>query len=193
MAFGFLARGELTRQPTEMQNQLHDDQSVKARSYVVNYNSHAFRKLFQAAQRRRLYNVEPSKKYKAEQERFPRYRHGDQRDQLAGYFVDDNPLWVFRTAGPRDAGCSGNSDGDSQQGEQNCGPRLPVRADPARDQPPQNHSRCRSPSPRPRPQPPDAKKRGNQLSPARPARYFGLRDSSSSNASLVSRTGDEIT
>src|SRR5206468_4061359 len=36
---GFLARGELTRQPTEMQNQLHDDQSVKARSYVVNYNS----------------------------------------------------------------------------------------------------------------------------------------------------------
>ncbi len=27
----------------------------------------------------------------------------------------------------------------------------------------------------------------------RPARYFGLRDSSSSNASLVSRTGDEIT
>src|SRR3989454_12823597 len=49
MAFGFLARGELTRQPTEMQNQLHDDQSVKARSYVVNYNSHAFRKLLQAA------------------------------------------------------------------------------------------------------------------------------------------------
>src|SRR5438094_10490274 len=49
MAFVFLARGELTTQPTEMQNSLHDDQSVKARSYVVNYNSHAFRKLLQAA------------------------------------------------------------------------------------------------------------------------------------------------
>ncbi len=84
--------------------------AVKTGSHIVDHDAHSFGKAFQLAHRRRLHDIEPSKKYKAQQQRFPRHRHRNQGDELAGNFVDHHKLRIFQAAGPRHASGRGNSD-----------------------------------------------------------------------------------
>src|ERR1700730_5943599 len=59
------ARGvRLSRQQTEMQHNLHYRQAVKTGSDVIDHHTHAFGEAFEATHRRRLDDIEPSKKYK---------------------------------------------------------------------------------------------------------------------------------
>ena len=84
-----------------MKYDLHHSQPVKAGPHVINHNAHSLGQAFELAYRRRLDDIERSKKYKAQQQRLPRRRRRNQSDELAGDFVDDNELRVFTTAGSR--------------------------------------------------------------------------------------------
>ena len=78
---------------------MHRNQRVKPRPEVIDDNSHPPRKAFQTTDRRRFQNVEPTKKYKAQQQRFPRDGNRYHREQLAGDFINHDKLRIF------DAGC----------------------------------------------------------------------------------------
>ena len=93
-----------------MQHQLHHGQSHRAGSHIIDHDTHSFGKSFEQAHRGRLDDIEPSKKYKAQQQRLPRDWSRDQGDELAGNFVDHDKLRIFQTAGPCDASGGGNSD-----------------------------------------------------------------------------------
>src|ERR1700730_5315507 len=69
---------------------------------------------FEPAYGRRLNDIEYSKKYKAQEQRLPRYRHRDQSDELPGNFVDHHKLRVFQATGPGDAGGGRNSSHNRQ-------------------------------------------------------------------------------
>ncbi len=99
-----------------MQHHLHHYQAVKTGSDVVDHDAGSFGEAFKAAYRRRLHNIESSKKYKAQQQRFPRYRDRDERDELTGHFIDHDELRIFQTAGPGRQGSSRNSGKYSDSG-----------------------------------------------------------------------------
>ena len=92
-----------------MQQDLHYGQAVKTGSHIIDHDAHSCGKSFEAAYRRRLNDIEYSKKYKAQEQRLPRYRHRDQSDELPGNFVDHHKLRVFHSTGPGDAGGGRNS------------------------------------------------------------------------------------
>ena len=92
-----------------MQHDLHHGQAVKASSHIVDHDTRSFGETFEAAYRWRLHDIESSKKYKAQQQRFPRCRHRDQGNELTGNFVDHYKLRVFHTTGPGHPGGSRNS------------------------------------------------------------------------------------
>ncbi len=54
-----------------MQQDLHDQQSIKPRSHVINYDARSLRKLLKEPHRGRLHDIESPEKYKAQQQRFP--------------------------------------------------------------------------------------------------------------------------
>jgi hypothetical protein len=83
-----------------MQHALHHSQAVQTGSYIIDHDTHTLGEAFEAAHRWRLDDIEPSKKYKAEQQRLPRNRRCNQSDELAGDFVDHHKLRVFATTGP---------------------------------------------------------------------------------------------
>ena len=89
---------------------LHYCQAVKTRPYVIDHDARAFRKALEMSYRRRLDDIEPSKKYKAQQQRLPRDRRRDQSNELAGHFVDHDELRIFQAAGAGDPGGGWNSD-----------------------------------------------------------------------------------
>ncbi len=62
---------------------MHNSESVQTGGYIVQHNPGAFGKRFQLSHRRRLDDIEDTKKYKRGQKRFPRQRHGEQGHQLA--------------------------------------------------------------------------------------------------------------
>jgi len=68
---------------------MHRSQRVKTGGYVIQYNPTAFRKRFQLSHRRRLDDIEGTKKYKAREKRFPCERHGDQITTNCGSFVPE--------------------------------------------------------------------------------------------------------
>ena len=84
-----------------MKHDLHHSQTVKPRAHVIDHDAHSLGKAFELAYRRRLDDIEGSKKYKAQQQRLPCDRRRNQSDQLAGDFVDHHKLWIFAIAGPR--------------------------------------------------------------------------------------------
>jgi len=92
-----------------MQSHLHQDERVNASTYIVYYDAKTLRKGFKLTHWRRLYNVESSKKYKAQQNRFPRERHCNHGDELSHDFIDHHELGIFEASCPRDARGGRNS------------------------------------------------------------------------------------
>ena len=82
-----------------MQHDLHYRQSIQTGSHIVDHDPSSLRELFELTNRWRLNDIESTKKYKAQQQRFPRHRDGNQSDELAGDFVDHDELRVFQAAG----------------------------------------------------------------------------------------------
>jgi len=129
-----------------MHHDLHTSQGVKTGPHVVKHNTYTFAKPFEVAKRRRLYDIEPAKKYKAQQQRFPRPWGADEGNELACDFVNYNKLRIFKGSGPADTGSSRYPDHDSQAGENPRRGGLPLRIEPARQEPPEEYSRGRGPS-----------------------------------------------
>src|SRR6266480_7338653 len=113
-----------------MQHDLHTSQGVKAGSHVVKHDAYAFAKMFKLAQGRRLHDIEPAKKYKAQQQRFPRGWYRDEGNELARHFVNHNKLGIFESSGPADAGSRGYPDHDSQARKGARHGRLRLRMEP---------------------------------------------------------------
>jgi len=95
---------------------MHNSESVQAGGHVVQHNPETFRKRLQLSHRRRLDDIEDTKKYKARQKRFPRQRNGDQSYQLAGDLVDHHKLRIFYSRAARDLRGRGNADQSNQRG-----------------------------------------------------------------------------
>ena len=70
----------------------------------IHHNAGRLRELLQSADWKWLQNVEDTKEYKAGEKRFPGKRDGDEGDELAGDFVDDDELGIFEAGGAGDAG-----------------------------------------------------------------------------------------
>src|SRR5882724_9889289 len=119
-----------------MQQELHDGQSIKTSSYIVQHNTGAFGEAFQLADRWRLDDVKPSKKYKARQKRFPRDWGCHQGNELSGYFVDHDKLWIFRGRGARNPRSCWDADQYYEYNQSYCGPGLDIGRNPMCEQPP---------------------------------------------------------
>ncbi len=89
---------------------MHDSQRVETGCDIVEHNSGAFRKGLQLSHRRRLDDIEGTKKYKARQKRFPCERHGDQSYQLTRDLIDHYKLRIFNSGAARDPCSCGNAD-----------------------------------------------------------------------------------
>jgi hypothetical protein len=87
---------------------MHDYESENARCHIVEYDPGAFWKFLQLPHRRRLDDIEGSKKYKTREKSFPCQRDGDQGDQLSGNLVDNDELRVFGGRRPGHA-CGGRN------------------------------------------------------------------------------------
>ena len=93
---------------------MHDDERIKSRAQIVDHDACAFGKTLQSPDWKWLPDIEDTKEYKAREKRFPDEGNGDERDELAGDFVDDHELRVFEagTAGyARGGGDADESDG----------------------------------------------------------------------------------
>jgi hypothetical protein len=89
---------------------MHDNQRIKSRPQIIHYDPGALGQSLQQADRRRLQDIENTKKYKACQKSFPSEWDGDERDQLARNFVDHDELWIFQTGCARNLRGGGNPD-----------------------------------------------------------------------------------
>ncbi len=78
-----------------MQQKMHHDEGKNSSRDVIEHDSGAFGKSLQLAHRRRLDDIERSKKYKTGEKSFPRKGDGDEGDQLSGDLVDDDELGIF--------------------------------------------------------------------------------------------------
>ena len=87
-----------------MQPYLKQGKRVKPCANVIHHDSGPTRQCFKAAQRERLHYVKATKEYKTRQHVFPIHRDGDQRDHLAGDFIDDHESRIFDAAFTRDHG-----------------------------------------------------------------------------------------
>ena len=92
---------------------------------IIEHDAGAIWKSFQLPYRRRLEDIKRSKKYKTGERSFPREGDGDERDQLAGYLVDDDELGVFASRRTRYPGGGGDADERDQerQGDGNWRPK----------------------------------------------------------------------
>jgi len=107
-----------------MQGGLHTNQCIKPSRYVIQYDAKTLGQVFQLACGSRFENVKPSEKYKAQQERFPRYGCANQRDQLTGDFVDHDKLRIFDSGSASDTCARGNADDNNHERERRCDPDL---------------------------------------------------------------------
>ena len=78
---------------------MHHGERIKSRSQVVHHNAGAFGQSLQSPDGKRLPNIEHTEEYKTREKCFPRERNGDERDKLAGDFIDDDELRIFRAVG----------------------------------------------------------------------------------------------
>ena len=83
--------------------------------HIVEHDSGAFRKFLQLPHRRRLDDIECSKKYKTREESLPCKGNGDECDELSGDFVDDDELGIFSARSARHTSGGGYAD----QGDEN--------------------------------------------------------------------------
>lgn len=107
-----------------MQERLHYGEGVETRGDIIQHDAGTFRQLFQLAHRRRLDDIEPTKKYKAGEQRLPRHGDGDQRDKLPGNFVDHDELRIFASMGSGYARGRRNTNKDGQYRQGNRQPGL---------------------------------------------------------------------
>ena len=112
-----------------MQYELHHAQGVEAGAHIIKHDTGPFGESFELAHRWRLEDIEPTKKYKAQQEAFPRHRDRQKGDELPGHFVDHNFLRIFEASGPGVPGSRRNPDGHRQDGECGNGQGLKGRLD----------------------------------------------------------------
>src|SRR5437588_3546412 len=103
---------QLCTKHAEMQPQLHTRKCIKPLPYVVDHDSRALREALQLANRRRLDDIEGSKKYKAREKGFPGYRDSYQSDQLTCYFVDDHELRIVKASFACDSSSCRDSNSD---------------------------------------------------------------------------------
>jgi len=192
---------------------MQNSESVQTGGYVVQHDSGAFGKRFQLSHRRRLDDVEDTKKYKAREKRFPRERHRDQSYQLTRNLIDHHKLRIFYARAACDLRGGRNADQRDHRGQCNCNGRSQPRRKRVGQRRPQQYGYRRSPRPGPGPHPSDTEKCSRQRCPRRSSAgrtrdnvgaTLGLRDtfhysSSASSGALpricssASVTGDGIT
>jgi hypothetical protein len=100
-----------------MQQEMHRGECENSGRNIIEDDSGAFWKLLQLPHRRRLDDIECSKKYKTREQSLPRQRDGDEGDELSGDFVDDDELGIFGGRGAGYAGGGGDADQRDQQGQ----------------------------------------------------------------------------
>src|SRR4029077_7097287 len=100
-----------------MQQEMYRNPSKGSRCNVVEHDPGALWESLQLPHRRRLDDIERSKKYKTNEESLPREGNGDEGDELPGDFVDDDALGVLTAGGSGDAGGGGDTDKDGKYGE----------------------------------------------------------------------------
>ena len=100
-----------------MQQHLQNNQRINPCAQIVNHDAGAFRQFFQAPHRRRLHNIERSKKYKAGKQRLPPNGTRDVRHQLPGNFIDDDMRRIVPAATALLQRRRGNADGDRKHDE----------------------------------------------------------------------------
>jgi len=93
-----------------MKQEMHRREGENSCRDVIEHDSGAFWKSLQLPHRRRLDDIERSKKYKTREKSFPCERDRDQRDELSGDFVDHHKLRIFRGRGSRHARGGGDAD-----------------------------------------------------------------------------------
>src|SRR5215472_4436437 len=109
-----------------MQQELQNGQRINSGGDIIYDDPCPLGKAFQLTDRRRLQNVEPSEKYKASEQSFPRYRCEKQCNPLAGNLIDDDFLRVFDTGTSGELSRSRNPGPDHNKDEtsENCGLQL---------------------------------------------------------------------
>src|SRR5450631_2304918 len=193
---------------------MHHSEGKNSCCHVIEHDSGALGEFLQLAHRRRLDDVEPSKKYKTGEESFPCQRDGDEGDELSGDLVDYDELGIFAAGGTRYAG----GGGDADQGDECCQGDGGWGAEFGRQDVHECGPDCdcgyRGPGAGAGVEAANAEESGRQDCPLRGARVFrlcaavgkrracgsGLHDSSSGSSGLRSRmassasvTGEEIT
>ena len=89
---------------------MHHGQRVKSSPYVIDHDANPFGQSLEQPNRRRLQNVEDTKKYKSSQKGFPSQRDGDEGNELTRHFVDDDELRIFNARSARDSRGRGDAD-----------------------------------------------------------------------------------
>ncbi len=96
---------------------MHRPQRVEASGQVVQYNSGTLRNSFQLPHRRRLDDIEDTKKYKSREKRLPCERHGDESYELTSDLINHDKLRIFYPAPPRCLRRRRNTDERDQHGQ----------------------------------------------------------------------------
>ena len=118
---------------------MHDKERVEARAEIIHHNAGAFGKPLQSANWKWFQNVEDTKEYKAGEKRFPGKRDGDEGDELAGNFVDDDELGIFEADGAGDAAGGGDADESDDGRGDDGGPGLAAQGDAGDGQGPEDY------------------------------------------------------
>ena len=100
-----------------MYQEMHHSEGKNSCCHVIEHDSGALGKFLQLSHRRRLDDVERSKKYKTGEESFPRQRDGDECDELSSDLVDHDELGVFPARGTGYAGGGGDADQRDEEGQ----------------------------------------------------------------------------
>src|SRR5215472_190084 len=128
-----------------MKENLHYCNNVYGSRDIVEHDPGAFRKPFQLSNRKRLEDVEGSKKYKTGKKSFPRERNRNQGNELCDDLVDDYEVGVFSRAGARDTGGGGDRDEGDNDGESHYGGSARGRGQRMSEYRPEQHCRGRGP------------------------------------------------
>jgi len=159
-----------------MQQKLHPHQDVDPCRNIVQHNAGAFRQPLQLPHRRRLDDIEGSKKYKARQKSFPREGDGNQSDQLSSDLINDDALWIFAPRSAGDLSRCGNSNQRGEHGKRARDRRAQRRSERLSKGNPKQDSRSRSPRSGAGSQIADAKESRSRGRPKRSARVGRCRE-----------------